>query len=198
MAKLIAKIRPVVYIIKNDINELVYVGQTVRSIQTRFNEHVRAALAGKSNSKFYNAIRYHGETHFWIEELEVTPFLDAREMHYINLYDSFNHGYNSTIGGHGKHGGEIFFPVEPEDIETLQGEYIFLYYDNKNKDNTIRFLNRKVESLCSALAETKQAVRNRDKTIEKLKKENACLKTSFVNLITLIKVNGLGKQLGIY
>lgn len=85
-----------IYIIKNDINEHVYVGQTSRSIEVRWKEHIRG-----TNQVINCAIQKYGMEHFWIEEIEKCDdnLLDERERYWIKYYNSFNEGYNATTGG---------------------------------------------------------------------------------------------------
>ena len=85
-----------IYIIKNDINDQVYIGQTSRNITIRWKEHVRG-----SNSLLHNAIHKYGIEHFWIEEIEQCDdsLLDDRERFWISKYNSFDNGYNATLGG---------------------------------------------------------------------------------------------------
>lgn len=85
-----------IYIIKNDINSHVYIGQTSRSIETRWKEHVRG-----TNQIINRAIQKYGIEHFWIEQIEECDdnLLDERERFWIKQYNSFNSGYNATIGG---------------------------------------------------------------------------------------------------
>jgi hypothetical protein len=47
------------------------------------------------------AIHKYGKENFTIEELEICDVkdLDAREIFYINFYNSYKNGYNSTLGG---------------------------------------------------------------------------------------------------
>ena len=85
-----------IYIIKNDINNHVYIGQTSRSVEIRWKEHVR------HNNQIINlAIQKYGVEHFWIEQIEEcdNSLLDERERFWISQYDSFNDGYNATSGG---------------------------------------------------------------------------------------------------
>ena len=57
----------------------------------------------QEDTKFYRAIRKYGEENFYIELLETVPIqdLNEREKYWINYYDSYNNGYNSTLGGDG-------------------------------------------------------------------------------------------------
>lgn len=92
---------PNIYIIKNKINDKVYIGQTINKIETRFINHKMASRI--EDTKFYRAIRKYGEDNFYIELLEEVDInsLNEREQYWINFYDSYNNGYNSTLGGDG-------------------------------------------------------------------------------------------------
>lgn len=89
------------YIIRNYVTPLVYIGQTVQDLHTRFLEHINKSK--KCNSKFYRAIREIGKHNFYIELLEEcdSSELDNKEKYYIAKFDSFHNGYNSTLGGFG-------------------------------------------------------------------------------------------------
>ena len=90
-----------IYIIKNTINDKVYIGQTRTSVNQRWQEHLRHAKYG--SQVINRAMRKYGVENFYIETLEIcdVKLLDVREMYYIDLYDSVNKskGYNVSIGG---------------------------------------------------------------------------------------------------
>ena len=91
-----------IYIIKNYCNEKVYIGQTTYSIQERFKQHIKATTIKKKGTfKLYKAITKYGKENFYIELLEETTpdKLNEREIYYIEKFDSYKNGYNSTIGG---------------------------------------------------------------------------------------------------
>lgn len=57
------------------------------------------------NNKFTNAIKKYGKEQFYVELLEGNiPIdqLDEKEIYYIDKYDSYHNGYNSTPGGDGR------------------------------------------------------------------------------------------------
>lgn len=92
-----------IYIIKNTINDKVYIGQTLFDVETRWKQHLQEAKK-HTNRHLYNAINYYGEDKFYYEILVKDvedKDLNDLEKHYIKLYDSFNSGYNMTIGGEG-------------------------------------------------------------------------------------------------
>ena len=88
-----------------DTNES-YIGQTVKAIDDRFKEHIREAKRSFRGEKrdfsfFHRALLYYGIEKFKIEELEEVSdaLADAREIYWIEYYDSYYSGYNSTKGG---------------------------------------------------------------------------------------------------
>lgn len=89
-----------IYKITNIINGLVYIGQTKHKAIDRYNAHMNTY----KNTYFYNSMHKYGSDNFILEILEdnvPNDKLDEKEIYYIALYDSYNNGYNETIGGHG-------------------------------------------------------------------------------------------------
>ena len=89
-----------IYLITTNINDKKYVGQTVGSVQDRWNQHLRATRE-KSSRHLYDAIKLYGYQSFSIQILEEVPNdqLNERECYWISYYDSFKKGYNMTSGG---------------------------------------------------------------------------------------------------
>lgn len=90
-----------IYIIRNTVNQKVYIGQTKVSVNQRWKEHLRHAPYG--DQLINRAMNKYGTDKFWIETLEVCNLnvIDEREKYYIALYDSTDKskGYNVSIGG---------------------------------------------------------------------------------------------------
>ena len=90
-----------IYIIRNTVNNKVYIGQTKVSVTARWQEHLRHAKYG--DQIINRAMRKYGIDKFYVETLEICNIdvIDYREMYYIDLYDSTNKskGYNVSIGG---------------------------------------------------------------------------------------------------
>lgn len=88
-----------IYIIKNDINEKVYIGQTRQGIRERFKSHLKC----KSSCAIHNAIRKYGKEHFYVEKLcdcSSQEELNEMEKFYIKKFNSLSpNGYNLTTGG---------------------------------------------------------------------------------------------------
>lgn len=93
-----------IYIIKNDINNKVYIGQSI-NIHKRIQEHFWKSECNKDvsyNSILHAAIRKYGKEHFYYEILEECneSLLDTLEKEYINKYNSISpNGYNILSGG---------------------------------------------------------------------------------------------------
>lgn len=90
-----------IYIIRNTVNNKVYIGQTKVSVNVRWQEHLRHAKYG--DQVINRAMRKYGVDKFYIETLEICSIdvMDYREIYYIDLYDSTNKskGYNVSIEG---------------------------------------------------------------------------------------------------
>lgn len=85
-----------IYKITNLLNNQIYIGLTTRTVDARWKEHCR------HNSQLIDkAIEELGKENFSIETIEECDegILDEREQYWINYYDSFNSGYNNTLGG---------------------------------------------------------------------------------------------------
>ena len=81
----------------------VYVGQTIKTINERWQEHCNLARRGKNGFLLHNKMRAHGLKHFTIKELEEidTEHLNEREKYWIKELKTlcFENGYNLTQGG---------------------------------------------------------------------------------------------------
>ena len=91
-----------IYLISNDINSKVYIGQTIQSLKKRFNGHCCYSKSDRSSNMYIKrAIHKYGKEHFSIHLIEEIPIslLNEREQYWIKYYDSYNTGYNLTEGG---------------------------------------------------------------------------------------------------
>lgn len=88
-----------IYLIRNNVNDIVYIGQTSKSLENRLQHHFSNE---NYNTKFYNAIKEIGRDHFTIELIEEVSeeYANEREMFWLNYYSSFKEVYNTkfTIG----------------------------------------------------------------------------------------------------
>lgn len=86
-----------IYIIKNDINNKVYIGQSLNA-EKRFKSHCKP---NQDNSLIDTAIQKYGKQHFWFEIIESQiENYNEREKYWIYYYDSITpNGYNILSGG---------------------------------------------------------------------------------------------------
>lgn len=104
-----------IYKITNKVNGKAYIGKTRYTVEFRWRQHQHE----KDKNYFHNAIHQYGADNFnveTLEECEVTQ-LNEREIFYIAKYDTFNNGYNMTIGGGGKR--KIYADNQYDEIEGL-------------------------------------------------------------------------------
>lgn len=96
----------VVYLVKNNVDGKVYIGQTVeKKPERRWQNHL-SAIKSKThtNKHLSNAVLKYGENNFSFLVLDNAlsqESLDKLEEHYINSYNSLDreHGYNLRVGG---------------------------------------------------------------------------------------------------
>jgi len=97
----------IIYKVTNKINGREYVGQTINSLKKRKSEHISVALSIHDNNYFHSALRRYGPENFdWktIHECVNIDDLNKWEIYYIKYYNTFNNGYNLTLGGFGSIG----------------------------------------------------------------------------------------------
>lgn len=88
------------YIIRNTINDKVYIGITSMPIKTRFAAHIQKSNERKT--RLQKAICRLGADKFSIEVLKTSTNrvkLCEAEVRYIKRFDSINKGYNQRLGG---------------------------------------------------------------------------------------------------
>lgn len=91
-----------IYKIQNKINNKVYIGQTVKTLEKRFHQHQNNFDKPYfSQIVLYKAFKKYGIENFTFEGIEEVSneYLDEREKYWIQKYDSYLNGYNSTLGG---------------------------------------------------------------------------------------------------
>lgn len=69
------------------------------------------------------AIKKYGKENFDIDIIEECPpeLLDEKERYYINYYNSYNKGYNLTLGGQDGLGSKKVFDIE--DVKEKLKQY---------------------------------------------------------------------------
>lgn len=94
-----------IYKIYNDINDKVYIGKTLDTIENRFESHKKDSIRERLEKRpLYNAMNKYGIDKFHIELVEECELndLSIREIYWIEKFNSYKEGYNATKGGDGK------------------------------------------------------------------------------------------------
>lgn len=90
-----------IYIITNDVNDKVYIGQTTKTLEERIQGHRNSMVTGVT-THIYNAMRKYGWDKFHFRQIataETQEDLDYLEQYYISKYDSVRNDYNMAFGG---------------------------------------------------------------------------------------------------
>ena len=92
-----------IYMLQNKVNSKMYIGKTMRRLETRIERHLKDTKYG-SELAIHRAIRKYGIDNFEIKVLEdgiKEENLSEKEIYYIKKYDSTHKGYNLSKGGKG-------------------------------------------------------------------------------------------------
>ena len=114
-----------IYIIRNYINDKVYIGQAIDP-ESRFRGHISDAKRKAETSAIDGAINKYGAENFYYEILEEkTPDYNEREKYWISFYNSVApNGYNIMRGGEDppvrKGFANNMCKFTPEDIEDIK------------------------------------------------------------------------------
>lgn len=117
-----------IYKIINKVNGKIYVGQTIKSLKERFQKHCQRTTKKDKyhlNMAIKKAIRKYGKDNFTIELIEEVKVdkLDEREVYWISFYDSYNKGYNCTLGG--QNGATRKYKLSwSEENEVIEAKYL--------------------------------------------------------------------------
>ncbi len=142
-----------IYKISNNINNKVYIGQTVRTVNKRWEQHKRDASYKTFQTHLYLAIYKYGIDNFYIETIEECPDekLDEREIYWIKQYNSFHNGYNETLGGGGRY------------LKDVDNEKIYELWDN----------GLSISGIAEELNTTRAVIRNRIYSYKNYSEEEA-------------------------
>lgn len=112
----------IVYKITNLINGKVYIGQTVKTLEKRFQRHKYDALNNIIDTHFARALRYYGVDNFKaeiIDTAETQEELTQKEQYWIRYYNSVQEGYNETDATY-KSGGNTYKNKTEEELTIIR------------------------------------------------------------------------------
>lgn len=145
-----------IYIIINNRNNLVYIGQS-KDIKKRIQQHFSGSFIQDSLIDF--AIKQEPENFSWkiLQECPIDE-LNYYEQYYIYYFDSMNHGYNRTTGGQSASRSTILCGEQhpasyytDEEILNIRKEYVHhsieeLYTMYKKNQSFYTFKNQILNS----------------------------------------------------
>lgn len=88
-----------IYKITNTTNGKIYIGQTNKTPEKRFQRHINDALTNRVDTHLSRAIRKDGPEVFIIEEIDTAKTqeeLNKKEQYYIHFFNTLENGYNET------------------------------------------------------------------------------------------------------
>ena len=113
-----------IYKIINIQNNKVYIGQTIRPVEQRFQRHINDALNNILDTHFARAIRKYGKDSFKVEIIDTAQTqdeLNQKEQYWIRQYDSVNKGYNET-DAISKCGGNTYQSKTEEEMNIIKNK----------------------------------------------------------------------------
>jgi hypothetical protein len=91
----------IIYKITNNLNNKIYIGQTIRKLDIRWNSH---CCKSSTTTHIGRAIQKYGKENFSVEEIdraETYEELNEKEIYWISFYNTLDQdiGYNLRTGG---------------------------------------------------------------------------------------------------
>ena len=145
-----------IYVITNKINKKQYVGQTCQSIHRRWQMHQHDARYKQNQTRpICRALNKYGVDNFIINKLEECDEkdLNEREQYWIQKLDTYNNGYNATLGGDSRR----YYDYEAiaNKMKELKSSKKVQNYFNCSK-NTVRTACKELNVLIPSVQEQQQ------------------------------------------
>ena len=137
----------IIYKITNIINNKIYIGQTINTLEERWKRHQNDALSNRLDTHFAKAIRKYGIDNFTAEVIDTAQSQDeltAKETYWIHYYDSIQNGYNETDAEY-KSGGNTYLSKTDEELDIIKEKIRQTKLGNKNP-NTRKVKCRNVDT----------------------------------------------------
>lgn len=158
-----------IYVIRNKINDLLYVGSTCQDLSKRFSWHKGDAAKEKKAKygKLYKTVKeLGGWDNFYIELVEYYPCetkeqLSAREGYFIRLFETTTSGYNTYVAGRTQK------EYIQDNIERWNDYY--KQYRNENRDEIRQKAKEKYHTDEAKQKRHEYYISNKDKIYERNK-----------------------------
>jgi group I intron endonuclease len=191
------------YIIYKAISpsDKLYIGITGVPLENRIKNHVYNST--RKDNKLSRAIKKYGIENFeWVilEENLTQENAIRKEMHYIQLYDTYVNGYNSTKGGEGAFGYKWDKKRVKENTQFLRETYWEdPEWKKKKSEITKNYYKNNPEKRIEAAERLKKARKNITKEQEERRIKNctskeAKIKQAFSRGLTYFNVYCIKKQ----
>ena len=144
-----------IYCIENKINGKKYIGKA-KNIKKRWADHIRKLNKGTHDNKYLlTAWEKYGRENFDFNIIELCEIdkLIEREIFYISFFDTFNHGYNLTVGGDGLPGYKHSSDTKKIMSEKASGRIITKEQIEKRKETISNWSDEEKEIFHKNLSE---------------------------------------------
>lgn len=207
----------VIYKITNKINNKVYIGQTTKKrgfldrypnkghgIERVYRHYKTSKNCGYGyNIHLFNAIKKYGFNSFEVVEIFDVAFskdeLDIKEIVWIRHYNSFNNGYNSTLGGGGKKGSFCLTgkdnPLSRKVCQiSLDGKLLKIWACISDVEKELKIDSSKICCVCRGQRKTTQGYvwvyyEDYDENINYARKPRARVRTKGLKEVVLLNEN---------
>lgn len=150
----------IIYKITNKITNKVYIGQTKKTLEKRWHQHIKEAQDAINGDRqnfplFHRMIIKYGKENFNIELLEECSDdkLDIKERYWINQFNSYNDGYNATIGGQ-----DVFKERKSQGQKVLKysldGEFLCSYSTAQEAADSVKVHSSNIRKNCNGLSKS--------------------------------------------
>jgi len=138
-----------IYKITNNINRKVYIGQTIRPIDQRFNRHINDAINNILDTHLCRAIRKYGQNNFSIEVIDSASTqeeLTSKESYWEKYYKSTDpaYGYNE-VSVEFKSGGNTYQSKSLEEMAIIK-EKLKISKSGSNNPNARKIKCKNIET----------------------------------------------------
>ena len=149
-----------IYVIKNELTEAKYVGQTQKSPYTRWGEHL--VSIDKENKPLYEDMKICGWQNFSFRVIEEVSndLLNEREYYWIRRLNTLKEGYNTTIPPTMLHQYQLDEAEFENTAVRLVGKGLILCQIDKNTQEVIGKYRNATDAARALFPELPQAEHN--------------------------------------